>query len=397
MANIGPSLTLLAIVFGLHIVLINIDLGLAILIPIMKRIGEKNNNPLYVREAKRYMRYFAIVYASAGVFATAFTVFLLTFFPEFLWLGGVVLVYPFGFAVLFVGIRFAAISSYWYTWDKLDPKYHFYIGLVLASTSFFIPYFFRSVFAFFNSPVGVENLSPLQMNWVDYYFANPSFLPLYLKSLFGAMAVTFFMLTMVYLVRYYKKVGEAEENKSLAKTFLLLGIWMLFFQVFFGAWYLAAVSMTSPYKFSNIAGSWFGIDPQGIDLSLVFALKLFLVALQVFVIFYLLTWHLRKGALDYDAKYVKWSLLSLGPSAILTIFIGELLNGLSQVPYFIAQPSLESALEMINMHKSINPLADLIDLYAITIFAIVPLMLAMIVLIYYLLSGYIGENNPKEV
>ena len=83
-----PIVVILSLALGLHIALVNLDIGLATLIPIMKRVGERREDEFLVRRAKSLMRYYAMTYAVAGVFGTAFTVALLAFYPAFIGLAG---------------------------------------------------------------------------------------------------------------------------------------------------------------------------------------------------------------------------------------------------------------------------------------------------------------------
>lgn len=391
MADPTIPLAIMAFFFGIHIVLVNIDMGLGILVPILKRVGELRNNQVYIREARKYMRYFAIFYATAGVFGTGFTVFLLTFFPEFLWLGGVVLLVPFALAVLFLTLRFLSLALYWYGWDRFRPDYHFYIGLVLAFTSFAVPFSFRTVFSFLNYPAGVENLEPLEIN-IGKMFTNPTLWPIYLKSIVGSLAVTFFMLVTLYTYKYYKGIGDKEENIFFIKKYLYIGFWFVFLQFIFGFWYLSALSATAPYKFANIAGAWFGGNVTA-DYSWLFLIKLLFVAFQAGVILYLFYYAVKNGSINFDDVNVQYMLMGLGPAAALTIVLGEYLNAFSQLPYFVAQPGLESVLPMINVFNSLNDLATFFDLYAITLFAVVPLFLVFLVFLYYVLAGRVSNGE----
>ncbi|MFX1254827.1 MAG: cytochrome ubiquinol oxidase subunit I [Promethearchaeota archaeon] len=392
MADPTPSIMILGFVFGFHIVLVNIDMGLAILIPLLKRFGETKDRPFYINAAKRYMKYLAIIYASAGVFATAFTVFLLSFFPEFIRLAGTALIVPFALAVIFISIRLLTISAYWYSWDKLRSDYHFGLGLILASTSFLIPFAFRLVFSFLNTPSAVVSTDPLIVD-PGLLLTNPTFWPLYIKSILGGLALTMFLLVTVYTYRLRRNIGDKSENEYFIKQYLTLGMWPLLIQPIFGFWYLASLNLATTFKFSNVAGNWFGIPPQATDYSLLFALKLLMVFFQFFVLLYILWLFLnKKGEINFEDNNLQLILLGIGPAAVLTILFGELLNELSQLPYFIAVPSLESILPMINISTALNPLAAAFDIYALTIFAIVPLLAAFFVLLYYVLV----ENGKKK-
>jgi len=168
-------------------------------------------------------------------------------------------------------------------------------------------------------------------------------------------------------------------------------MWLLGLMLFFGFWYLASLGLASPYKFSNVAGTWFGISPQGLDLSWLFALKLILVGYQIFVFLYLLRSVFVAGSINYSDKTTQLLLILLGPVAVTTILLGEYLNAFSQLPYFVAVPSLETALPEINLYNSINPLATLFDVYVLTVFAGVPLLTVFFVMLYYILRGRISS------
>lgn len=391
MADPTIPLAFMALVFGFHIVLVNVDIGLAIIIPVLKRLGEIWNKKSFVEEARKYMKYFAIVYATAGVFGTAFTVFLLSFFPSFLKIGGIVLLFPFGFAVIFLILRLFSISAYWYTWDRIRPEYHFYLGLILAATSFLVPFTFRTVFAFLNNPIGVESLSPLKLNW-GKMFTNPTLAPLYLKSIVGALAGTLFILVTLYAYRLYRGIGDGDVNKYFIRKYLSIGMWFLLLQFVLGFWYIASLSAYSPYKFSNIFGIWFGSGAIGGDYSWLFVFKMILVGFQVFVVLYILYQLFGEEKDIFENRNNIYLLMGIGPAALLTILVGEYLNAFSQLPYFIAVPELENQLPIINVSKSLNKLAALIDIYALTIFAIIPLLLAFLVFLYYILWGKIQES-----
>ncbi|NAZ31150.1 MAG: cytochrome bd quinol oxidase subunit, partial [Acidilobus sp.] len=66
----------LAFNFGIHIVMVNLVIGLAVMVPLLKYLGMRRGDQLTINMARRLLRYYAVTYAIAGVFGTAFTVFL---------------------------------------------------------------------------------------------------------------------------------------------------------------------------------------------------------------------------------------------------------------------------------------------------------------------------------
>ncbi len=388
-----PVVVILSLAFGLHIALVNLDIGLATLIPIMERVGERREDEFLIRRAKNLMRYYAMTYAVAGVFGTAFTVALLAFYPAFIGLAGHLTWVPFGLAVLLIALRFLSVAGYWYLWDRVSSGVHLLIGAVMAATGILIPLGFRAVFAFLNAPFGLR-LQPKPHLLLGEALSNPTLLPLYLKSVFGALATGLFVVASAYAWRYLRTEGDLRERyASLVKALLPYGTLSLFLMLVFGFWYTLSLLSVSQYKFVNIFGRFLGADPTK-DFSWLFLLKMALVAVQFGVILYVLDRLLEGGALDDGS--MRW-IRTLGPAALGTVITGELLNMYSQLPYFVARPDLFNMLPswMVSALSvdAVNPLANLPGVYIITGAALTPLLAAVAALIYIATKG---EPEPTE-
>ncbi len=389
----GPVLLLFTYTFVFHIVLVNIDIGLALIIPFLKRYGEKTQNRLLLALSRRYMRYLAIIYASAGVFATAFTVFLLSFYPPVISLISRLLFWPYTLALIFLGIRLFSISAYWYGWDRFSSEKHFYLGLVLASTSFLVPFSLRLPMAFFNTPTGLVSENPPQIDVVLQFLLNPTFWPFYLKSVFGALVATSFMLLTVHGYYYCQKTEYAEDMTKLLKKYFSIGSASFIIAILAGIWYFFALSITSSFKFNNIVGSLIGKEPQGINMAIPFLFKLVVLVTQGTIIgIFLWKFYWKKENFELENSLIRKSLMVLGPLALITIIVGEIINGYSQFPYLISDPALVSVFPAIDTNQVLNPIAAAFDVYVITIFALVPLFLAFLVLLYYLISGKVIDQ-----
>ncbi len=382
-----PIVFILSLAFGLHIALVNLDIGLATLIPIMKRVGERREDEFLVRRAKNLMRYYAMTYAVAGVFGTAFTVALLAFYPAFIGLAGHLTWVPFGLAVLLIALRFLSVAGYWYLWDRVSSGIHLLIGAAMAATGILIPLGFRAVFAFLNAPFGLR-LQPKPHLILGEALSNPTLMPLYLKSVFGALSTGLFVVASAYAWRYLRTEGELRERYAgLVKALLPYGTLSLFLMLVFGFWYTLSLLSVSQYKFLNIFGGFLGADPTK-DFSWLFLVKMALVAVQFGVILYVLD-RLLKG-LELDDRPMSW-IKTLGPAALGTVITGELLNMYSQLPYFVARPDLFNMLPSWVVSAlsvdTVNPLANLPGVYVITGAALTPLLAAVAALIYVATKG----------
>lgn len=325
----------LAFSFGIHIIMVNIGIALATLIPYLEWKARKLSDNHLLSNTKTLFKIYAATYALAGVFGTAFTVFLLSYYPEFIGIAGHLTLFPFGIAILFIALHFLSIVAYWYGWDNFKPQTHLLVGAVLAFSSYMIPLGFRAVFAFLNLPVGLRFVDSTKP-YLDLGEAllNPTFLPLYLKSIAGALTAGLLFVAGIYAYKRYK--GELQDDEFAeemiikpAKTAFIL----LIVQIFLGLWYMHSLSQI-PYKFNNIFAG-LGIKVPGseptMNLGWLFILKTMLVAFQLVALAYVL--YVSKDKLtNINIELVKLSALA----ALLTILFGEYLNAFSQYPYFVA-------------------------------------------------------------
>ncbi len=385
---------ILSLAFGLHIALVNLDIGLATLIPVMKWLGERREDEFLVERARGLMRYYAMTYAVAGVFGTAFTVALLAFYPAFIGLAGHLTWVPFGLAVLLIALRFLSVAGYWYLWDRVSKGVHLLIGAAMAATGLLIPLGFRAVFAFLNAPFGLR-LQPKLHLVLGEALSNPTLMPLYLKSVFGALATGAFVVASAYAWRHAASEGELRDRYAeVVGALLPCGALSLFLMLIFGFWYTLSLLSVSQYKFVNIFGRFLGAEPAK-DFSWLFLVKMGFVAAQFAVILITLRSLIRRGSLNEDS--MRW-IVTLGPSALGAVITGEFLNMYSQLPYFIARPDLLNMLPgwMVDAlsTEAVNPLTNLPSLYVITGAALAPLLVAVGALIYVAVSGEGAERPP---
>ncbi len=312
----------------LHVVLANLAIGLSVTIPILKRRGE-------LELSKKLMKFYASTYGLAGVFGTAFTVFLLSFYPSFIGFVGNVAFYPFAVSILLIVLHFLSIVLYWYGWDRFDPDTHFYVGITMAVTALLIPLGFRAVFGFINVPLGLELHPKPHLDFLKA-LSNPTFLALYPKSILASLTLTFTLLS------------------SLRREFAKLAVVTLTLTCLAGIIYAETLTAI-PYKFENAVS------------SPIFYAKMAVIALQFL-------------ALATIIKTGRGSIMAT-VCAFLGVALGETLNAVSQYPYAIADVSVlpKEMLGIVNLSAQ-NPLTS--GLEAFTWAFLIPLLIASSILIY---------------
>ncbi len=353
-------LEFLALTFGLHILLVNLAIGLSTVIPLMKRAGERGNKEL-ILIARKLMKFYAATYGLGGVLGTAFTVFLLSFYPGFIGLAGNIAFVPFALSILLICLHFISIVIYWYGWDKLSPETHFLAGVAMMTSAILIPLGFRAIFGFLNAPIGLELQPKIHLDTLKA-LSNPTFLTLYPKSIFASYTLTFFLLSAVF------------AKKEISLKFAKYGLVTLSITALLGIAYAETLRTIAPYKFANALGFLFGIQAK-YNVGWLFALKMLFVAIQFVAIVYFLK---SKRAIFAEIA---------GVSASISVVAGELLNAFSQYPMLIANVSgipanVATQLEnILNMAKP-NPLTTMNSLYAITLAFLIPLLACFAFLVY---------------
>lgn len=342
---------LIAWSFAVHLPLVYTVLGLVWLLPTLEVLGIKKNNDRYFEIAKRLSRYLIFIYAIGGLFGTIITVFLAGLMPIFTNAAGVLLWPVWGVAIVFgVAISLPLIGFYYRSFGKMDDAKHAALGYVLAIFTSIIPAMFRLVFAFINYPVGVV-VKPDPNSVIGFdlgadlgqALTNPTYPPLLIATLTGAVAFTATLISAVYTWRYAKTKDEIYKlgKEFFAKVALILGV----IYVLSAVWYLYEVYQYSP----TVAWSIFGSPPSylpsslqpvyqpDLNLSWLFYLD---IVLGVIVLIYLVLALRSSNA----------PLAMLAFLAVIALMDGaEVLNGLAHLPYAIV-PSPPIALALVNSY-----------------------------------------------
>ncbi|BEP18572.1 hypothetical protein PYJP_19240 [Pyrofollis japonicus] len=335
---VGLAPAFLALTFGLHITMVNLGIGLAWLVPYLKWRADRGEKDLE-QVARSLMRFYAATYGVAGVFGTAFTVFLLSYYPGFIGFAGDIAMIPFGIAIVMIALHFFAISAFWYGWDRWSRGTHYFIGFLLGISALLIPLGFRAVFAFLNIPAGLGYDPAAKKFYLDVAAAilkNPTYIPLYVKSIVAAFTTTFLVVMGAYAYKYFIVNSEAEKQVSLkvARMMAKPAAVGLALMLLLGLWYAFSLE-NIPYKFNNVfatLGLKVGYGKAYYDVSWLFVLKMLLFLFQIVAVAYAFK-AVMSGRISRTHGRI---LLYAGVAALLTVAAGEYLNAFSQYPFFVA-------------------------------------------------------------
>ena len=384
----NPPVLFLALVFGLHIVAVNIGIALATVIPFLKRRATKTGDKALEEAARGLFKIYAVTYGLAGVMGTAFTVFLASFYPEFVGIAGNITMIPFGISIVSILFHFFAIIAYWYGWGKFTESLHNMVGWLLTITAYTIPLGFRAVFAFLNTPAGLS-LEPKPSLDVVEALLNPTFLPLYLKSITGALTFGFLFIAGVFAWKGLRQ-ELSQVEKGLYVDSLKMALMGLIAMMFLGPWYTIAL-VNVPVKFNNIfAGLGFALNaPTFSSYAWLFIVKMILVLIQAVVLLYLLA-PIKSTDILFSQNGYKATIIG-AVAAGLTVLTGEYLNAFSQYPFFVAnapliadklpEPYKTILTRALNL-ENVSPLAQDPSLYLVTVTGVTILLAAAGYLLY---------------
>jgi cytochrome d ubiquinol oxidase subunit I len=338
---------LIAWAFAVHLPLVYTVLGLTWLLPTLELIGLRTKRDVYFDIAKGLSRYLIFIYAIGGVFGTIITVFLAGLMPVFTNAAGVLLWPVWGVAIVFgVALSLPLIGFYYRSFGKMDDQKHIALGYGLAVVTTVIPAMFRLVFAFINDPVGViAKPDPNSIVGFDLgvnlwqALGNPTYPPLFLATLFGAIAFTAVLISAIYAWRYasYKTEYYAVGRSFFTKTALVAGV----LYAIFAAWYLYAVYQYSP----TVAWSIFGSQPSYLPSNLA---PVYQPELNLSWMFYM---DIVLGLIILAYLAVSLRAANRGLAALAFVLTpvlmdsAEVMNGLAHLPYAIVPaPNVASAL-----------------------------------------------------
>ncbi len=322
MSDVYASFVLLGYATIVHLLLVNIVLGIAIFIPILEYIYLKRKDKDIKDLERKIFKLLVVIDLFAGVWATWITVFLGGFWPQLTFYATTVLFIPLTISLIGILISLPSIGVYWFTWGKINEKIHFLIGIILAIGTLMVPIGFNMIFSFLNDPVGLNQA--LQNNDLYAVFSNPLYPEFTLHRIFGALTLVSLVYSGIFLYRYWKS-GDEIYRKG-AGIFLWASLPIILIESILGAIYAMELNINSQYIASSVLGP-FSMNPTGTMFPL-FVVFIILVFLLWIILFYLLY------AFQKNVKAVRTSLL-LPVLALITLPLGEFINDYSRYPYFI--------------------------------------------------------------
>lgn len=337
---------LLGITIIAHILLVNLILGIAIIVPVLEWWSYRRKDPDLKVISQRLFKYLAATELIAGVWATWLTIVLGGYWSTLLFTVTSDLFIPLTIAIIGILISIPSMAAYYYLWGKISNRSHLLVGLLMVIGTLLVPIGFNFIFTFINDPVGISSSN------VFAAMFNPLYPDFTLHRIFGGLVMAVMAFTGIYGIKYLRSTSEEDRRiyRKGIKYGIYMGIPILAVQTASGIIYGLTLMKYSPYVAASVFGPIIsnGSNPYFHLLPL---MAIFLVVIAVIWITSLYTYRaMKRNKANFAASF------GLLLSALSGIPIGEYLNDASRYPYMvITGNSGVPAMDFINKWMNIPP------------------------------------------
>ncbi len=291
----------------LHVVFTAMTLGSGLLSAWARHMAVKTNDGWYELFARKAFKILIVSELFSGVWGTIITVFLAGFFTALTTLATNTLFIPIAIAIAAIMVRIPAIAISWYTWGKIKPSTHVLIMWIMAISGFFVPFGFRAVFAEINYPMAVGHYLQTGLNPGFMPYANPLFWTLYLHTVAAVISTGGFVVASLLAL---------EKDVRGVKVGVRVGLVLLLAQFALGPLYWFSLGQYSPLLYEAVNTTY----------APILGVKLLIIAALAVLAFKTLT-SVKRG----EVNVAKW----LGPLALSTVVLGEVLNDGARYPNMV--------------------------------------------------------------
>ena len=254
------SSVLIAFFMLSHTLLANLQLGGSWIAVATESFYLKNNKARFKRIARSVTLLNVMLFSLGTTFATAGVVFFIVFTPSLTTNLFHIFFWPLLIEAILFATQIAFLFIYWFSWDKIKPKWHQTIGY-----GFCFSVFIQTLMI---TMVGAAMLTPGESS-IDYsgngtftmdigtllaWWFNPTTLTLMIHRLFGAISFVGFILAMLAMFHYkdQKDLASKKYWDWIGSYGIAWGLFGLIFQPIFGMINSLAIQDASPGAFSMI-------------------------------------------------------------------------------------------------------------------------------------------------
>ncbi|MGA9099245.1 MAG: cytochrome ubiquinol oxidase subunit I [Methanotrichaceae archaeon] len=243
-----------------HVVLANLQLGGAWIIPLTEFLWLRSKKNRFRRLARSQTLFNVIFFSIGATFAIGGMLFFAGLFPVLVQNAFHIYWWPlFVEALTFAGEIFF-LFSYWYTWDKISPRWHQFLGWANAVDVFFQQLFINTLAAGMLTPGaptiewGQTGFSTMPFWTLVSWWSNTTVWVLTFHRLAGAVSMYGYVLAVIAIFHYTdRKDWASKAYWDWVATFgMAFGLLGLAFQPGFGLMYMMQIMYHSQLAFTYI-------------------------------------------------------------------------------------------------------------------------------------------------
>ena len=280
----------IAVVMLTHILYANLHLGGAWVATITESISLRfrSGDQRYMRTARSLTLFNVILFSAGATFAVAGMLFFISLYPVFS--SNIFHVYwwPLLAEAILFAVEILFLYSYWFTWDKIRPRYHQILGYGYAIAVFFQTLMIDMVATGMMTPGGTTidysqtGIFTMNIGSLISWWMNPTLWPLQFHRVFAAISYFGFLLAMLGMFHYLdRKDSPAKKYWDWIGTYgLSWGLLGLVVQPLLGLWYMRSIFLSASESFVMImlgARAWEMLLMVGLLSSLFIAVIIYLI------------------------------------------------------------------------------------------------------------------------
>lgn len=256
MSNLLAARSQMGMSLGFHIIFSIMGIGMPLLMIISESLYLKTKNHIYLDLCKRWAQGTAIMFAVGAVSGTALSFELGLLWPTFMKFAGPIIGMPFsleGFAFFLEAIF---LGIYFYGWDKISPKAHWFAGLMVFICGTLSGIFVICANAWMNTPTGftlengiVAHFDPFEAMW------NPASFSQTLHMTLAAYVTVGFAAAGIHALGLLKKPDSLLHQKAIQIAFWT-GAFFIPIQLYSGDLSAKYTAKYQPLKLAAMEGQW---------------------------------------------------------------------------------------------------------------------------------------------
>ncbi len=259
MGSSGRSI-FIAIVMLSHVLYANLHLGGAWIAAGTESAYLLGKRPRFKRLARSLTLFNVIIFSAGATFAIAGVLFFISLFPAFSAQAFHIYWWPLLAEAITFAFEIFLLYSYWFTWDRISPGWHQFLGYAYAVSVFIQTFLINMLAAGMLTPGqpgiswGSTGLFTMPVQDLLAWWFNPTLWILQFHRLFAAISYFGFLLGLIAMFHYLDRKDDPSKQYwdmvgSYGLTWGLLG---LVVQPVLGLTYMRTIFLSQPTPFRMI-------------------------------------------------------------------------------------------------------------------------------------------------